>query len=345
MDDATRNRLLFGAGLAGACLAGRTIVRNRRYLNPEGKVALITGGSRGLGFVLARQLGDRGARIAICARDESELQRAKAELQSHCSDLLTIVCDLTAKPQVDGMIEGVLTHFKQLDILINNAGVISVGPSETMTLGDYQEAINTHFYGPLYTTLAALPHMRQRQSGRIVNISSIGGLVPTPHLLPYVASKFALTGFSQGLRTELLKDNIFVTSVFPGLMRTGSPRNAIFKGQHKSEYAWFKIADSLPLLSMSAERAAVKIIDAFTHGRANLTLTPQAKIAARLHALMPDLIEDVAALFNYLLPGPGGLGPARLSGAESESPLTRSGITTLTDAAAQQYNESGWGLV
>src|SRR5205807_1533296 len=98
---------------------------------------------------------------------------------------------------------------KRLDILLNNAGVISVGPSESMTVGDYEEAMSTHFYGPLYATLAVLPHMRRGGGGRIVNISSIGGLVPRPHLLPYVASKFALSGFSQGLRMELLKDNIY----------------------------------------------------------------------------------------------------------------------------------------
>src|SRR5207248_6351970 len=153
-----------------------------------------------------------------------------------------------------------------------------------------------------FCTLAVLPHMRGRRFGRIVNISSIGGLVPVPHLTPYVASKFALTGLSQCLRAELLKDNIFVTSVYPGLMRTGSPRNAFFKGRHVEEYLWFKTLDSLPVTSISVNRAAAKIIDAFTHGQGNLIISLQAKMAAKLHGLLPSLTTEMGALLNYLLP-------------------------------------------
>src|SRR5438270_7691587 len=104
--------------------------------------------------------------------------------------------------------------------------------------------------------------MRRRREGRIVNISSIGGKLSMPHLVPYGASKFALTGLSEGMRVELRKDGVFVTTVCPGLMRTGSPVNADFKGKHREEYSWFSISDSLPLLTMSAERAAGQIIGA-----------------------------------------------------------------------------------
>src|SRR5262249_29078614 len=143
---------------------------------------------------------------------------------------------------------------------VNNAGIIQVGPMETMTLADYQEAMRVHYWGPLYTALAVLPQMKQRRAGRIVNITSIGGKVAVPHLLPYVGSKFALVGLSEGLRAELMKDGILVTTVVPGLMRTGSPRNAFFKGQNEAEYAWFKIGDSIPVLTTSAERAARRIV-------------------------------------------------------------------------------------
>src|SRR5918912_3423887 len=129
-----------------------------------------------------------------------------------------------------------------------------------MTLEDFEQAMAVHFWGPLYATLAVLPQMRARRDGRIVNISSIGGKVSVPHLVPYSASKFALAGLSDGLRAELSKENVIVTTVCPGLMRTGSPRNATFKGKHRDEYAWFSISDALPLTSMSAERAARQII-------------------------------------------------------------------------------------
>jgi NAD(P)-dependent dehydrogenase (short-subunit alcohol dehydrogenase family) len=335
-----KNRPLFLiAGATGAALAMRAMVRSRRYMDPAGKVVLVTGGSRGLGLVLARQLAGQGAKLAICARDVAELNRAKQDLGCDIGQLLTVQCDVRSQPQVNGMIEGVVRHFGGVDILINNAGVISVGPMETMTVQDYVEAMNTHFYGPLFTTLAAIPLMKRRGGGRIVNVSSIGGLVPAPHLLPYVASKFALAGFSQGLRAELLKDNIYVTSVFPGLMRTGSPRNAFFKGQNQAEYAWFKIADSLPLVSMSAERAAQQIINAFTHGRAHVVLTVQAKLAALIHDLLPGVFDDIGAMFNYLLPRPGGIGRRRVQGAASETDISASRLTGLTESAAEEYNQ------
>src|ERR687891_1372920 len=103
---------------------------------------------------------------------------------------------------------------------------------------------------------AVIPLMKRQSYGRIVNIASIGGKVAVPHLLPYVASKFALVGLSEGMRAELLKDGIYVTTVSPGLMRTGSHLNAFFKGQHKKEYALFSIANALPLFSTSSKRAA-----------------------------------------------------------------------------------------
>src|SRR5204863_2590958 len=125
----------------------------------------------------------------------------------------------------------------------------------------------------VHTTLDVMPDMRARREGRIVNISSIGGKVSVPHLLPYSASKFALVGLSEGLRAELAKDGIVVTTVCPGLMRTGSPRNAQFKGQHRAEYAWFTLSDSMPFFSQSAERAARQILSACRHGEAEVVLS------------------------------------------------------------------------
>ena len=131
--------------------------------------------------------------------------------------------------------------------------MIQVGPLEEMTVEDYEESMKVHFWAPFYLVEAVLPGMRQRQRGRIVNIASIGGKISVPHLLPYSASKFALVGFSEGLRAELAADRIYVTTACPGLMRTGSHVHATFKGQHKKEYTWFSIANASPLLSTSVE--------------------------------------------------------------------------------------------
>jgi short-subunit dehydrogenase len=165
--------------------------------------------------------------------------------------------------------------------------------------------------------------------------------VPVPHLLPYTASKFALVGLSEGLREELKRYNVFVTTVAPGLMRTGSPRNALFKGQHRKEYAWFAVGDALPLLSMSADRAARKIVDALRHGDAELILTVQASLAARFHGLFPGLTTELVSFGAQVLPGPGGIAERRATGAESGSAVAPSVLTTLSDRAAERNNEAG----
>ena len=235
----------------------------------------------------------------------------------------------------------VLGRFGRIDVLINNAGVIQVGPFEETTLEDFEEAMLTHFWGPYYTTTAALPAMRERGEGRIVNISSIGGKVAAPHLLPYSASKFALVGFSQGLRAELMKDGVYVTTVAPGLMRTGSPGRATFKGQNEKEFAWFAISDSIPGLSVSAEKAARRIVDAARHGDAEVIISLPAEVMARANGLFPGLFADVMGVMNrFVFPAPGGIGTARREGRESRSALTPAWATILSDRAAARNNEN-----
>lgn len=199
--------------------------------------------------------------------------------------------------------------------------------------------MNTNFWAALYTALEVLPGMRARGEGRIVNISSIGGKLSMPHLLPYSASKFALTGFSEGLRAELSGEGITVTTVFPGLMRTGSARNATFKGQNRKEFAWFSIADSLPGLSMSVRTAARQIIEACRHGRAEAVLSAPAKLATVFHGVFPGAALGFLSLLNRMLPAPGGIGRRRARGAESESALSPSMLTRLGDQAAAEQNQ------
>jgi NAD(P)-dependent dehydrogenase (short-subunit alcohol dehydrogenase family) len=289
---------------------------------------------------MARQLSRQGAQVAICARDEAELQRARRDLEQIGGPVLTVMCDVGEQAQVEAMVRHVLAAFSRVDVLINNAGVIQVGPVELMTIDDYAEAMRVHFWGPLYTTFAVLPHMRQRGQGRIANIASIGGKLSLPHLNPYSASKFALMGFSEGLRAELAKDGILVTTVCPGLMRTGSPRHALFKGQHRREYAWFSVSDALPLLAMSAERAARQIIRACRRGEAAVVLSLPAQLATVVHGLCPGWTADLLRLVDtYLLPTAGGIGTARLKGRDSQSRLAPSWLTALSDRAALRHNE------
>ncbi|HJQ26796.1 MAG TPA: SDR family NAD(P)-dependent oxidoreductase [Blastocatellia bacterium] len=338
MGNRINNQLLLGALGVGAFFAARHLIRQANAYSFRGRVVLITGGSRGLGLLLARELAGEGARLAICARDEDELQRAQEELGA-LTEIIAIPCDVSDRRQVETFVQAAQNHFGQIDVLVNNAGTIAVGPMDVMTVEDYEQAMRVHFWGPLYAVLAVLPEMKRRGTGRIVNVSSIGGKLSVPHLLPYSASKFALVGLSEGLRAELRKDGILVTTVCPGLMRTGSPRNASFKGQHEAEYAWFKISDSLPLTSINARRAARQIIDAARHGDSEVVLTVQAKAAALFHGVFPGLTADLLGLVNQLLPEAGGIGTRRVKGRKSESELSRSWLAALTDRAAEENNQ------
>jgi len=328
---------LAAAGL-GAWMAWRAL-RNHRGYDFNGKNVLITGSSRGLGLVMAREFAKEGANLIICARDQEELDVAYDELARSARQVIAIPCDLTDAGQVEEMVQFAMDRSGPIDVLVNNAGTIAVGPYETMTLLDYEDALRNNFWSALYATLAVLPSMRARHQGRIVNITSIGGKISVPHLLPYSVSKFAFVGLSEGLRAELAKDGIVVTTVCPGLMRTGSLRHAFFKGQHRAEYTWFSISDALPGLSMQAQRAARQIVNACKRGDAEVTLTLAAKFAVAVHGLFPGLTADAMALVNRLLPGPGGIGIAEAEGRQSHSPLSPSRLTRLSDEAARENNE------
>lgn len=332
--------LLVAAAGAGAVFFARASLLKPQPFEYKGKVALITGGSRGLGLELARQLAASGAMVAICGRDQESLEQARAELASNGAQVLAVRCDVTSKAEVEGMVQQILDRFGRIDVLINNAGIIVVGPREHMTDDDFRDALNLHFWAPYYTTTAVLPEMRRRRQGRIVNITSVGAKIAVPHLLPYSASKFAGYGYSRGLASEVRSDGVLVTTVVPGLMRTGSPRNADFKGQHRKEFAWFSIGDSLPGLSMSSTKAAESILKACLRGDVELTLTLPAKVAILADALFPGVSGEVAAIANRLLPSPGGIGDQSAKGRDSESSASPSFLTAASEQAAERNNQN-----
>ncbi len=340
-----RDRLLLGvAAGAGLCLVGKELLARRREVSVGGRVVLITGGSRGLGLLLAKKFAGEGAKVAISARNESELAKAKEALSYYAGNILAIPGDVTDRIQAGRIVEETARRFGRVDILVNNAGIIQIGPAQTMTHQDFQDTMDTNFYGTLNMILAVLPAMRERKNGRIVNITSIGGRVAVPHMLPYSCAKFAATALSEGLRTELRRDGITVTTILPGTIRTGSHVHAHFKGDKEAEYRNFSLSASLPLISISADYAADQIMTATKRGEAERVVGLPAQSLATLHGLFPGVTDDLFGLFNqYVLPGPDGEESPIEKGLAIQkrfrSPLWNT-LMTLGRAAAKQYNET-----
>lgn len=327
--------------LAGAAALGAAVLLTRRTpASPAGKVVVITGGSRGLGLVLAREYARRGAIVALVARDSAELDRAAGELRANGATVSTWPMDLTQGDGCERLLEQVSAAHGAVDILVNNAGEISVGPFECFTHDDFHRSLAIHLWAPLRLTQSAIPLMRRQGGGRIVNISSIGGCIPVPHLSAYCAGKHALTGFSGTMRAELSWHGISVTTVNPGLMRTGSHWNARFKGNHRAEFAWFGHGASVPGVSIAAERAARQIVDATQRGDAELTITWQAKAATRFAAIAPRTFAALNAFVARRLPRvPAEGGTQPVTGWESASKWMPSWFTRFGDRATARNNE------
>ena len=306
---------------------------------------MIGGGSRGLGLALAEEFGRHGARLALAARHGDGLERARIHLEqcgavADADDVLTVAADLTQPDQAQEVIRRATERFGRVDILVNNAGVITVAPVENQRLENFRGAMEANFFSAVHSTLAVLPQMLERRDGIIVNIASVGGKVAVPHLLPYSASKFALVGFSEGLHAELRGKGIHVLTVCPGLMRTGSHLGARFSGDAEREYEWFSLAANLPAMSASAAHAARRIVRALAARQTEIAITPQALVAARLSAVVPEVTLRALALVNRLLPAAdGGAGQEPRRGVDVRSREWRASAA-IGGRAARRYNQS-----
>jgi len=327
----------------GLFLAGRSAYRYVRSFRPQdlyGKTVLITGGSRGLGLALAEEFARQGCNIAICARNENELVRARQQVERLGVEVVAVPCDVASQEQVEHLVNVTRGHFGNIDVLVNNAGIIAAGPLLSQTVEDFKEAMDVMFWGVVYPTLAVLPQMLQNGTGRIVNITSIGGKVSVPHLVPYGCAKFAAVGFSEGIHAELKKFGINVTTVVPGLMRTGSHLNAFFKGKQKAEYTWFALSGTNPMFSIAVERAARQIVDATRRNKAEKIISWQANLLARVHGVIPGMVSEALAMVNQMLPNADG-STDKKRGHESQTVITRSPLTALGERAAKRYNQLG----
>jgi len=340
-----RNAAYLGIGLAStivSTLADRT--RNKADWT-RGKVVLITGGSRGLGLAMAEEFGRRGAQLVLAARHEAQLAEARQLLLERgaarsADDVLIVAADLRRPEEASRMIQEATRRFGRVDVLINNAGVITVGPIENQTLEQFREVMDSNFYSGLHCTLAVLPQMLERSEGSIATVTSIGGRISVPHLLPYCASKFAAVGFSEGLGMEVRSKGIRVTTICPGLMRTGSHRNAFFSGDSSREYQWFSLAANTPGASASARHAAKKIANGIATGCAEITITPQALVAARLGNLSPEA-KRIAMMAMYMALPEAKAGQNSPHRGEEVRERELFPASTIGSSAARYYNQMG----
>ncbi len=341
---ATSQRLLWGAlAGAGALLLTRWA---RRAAAPDysfaNRTVLLTGGSRGLGLALARRLAAEGARLALVARDAAELARAAQELTAAGAAVRIYPCDLTDPAAREALVHQVELDLGPVEVLLHNAGVIQVSPLDNLAPDDYQRAMQIHFEAPLHLMRRLVPAMRARGEGRVINIASLGGKVAVPHMAAYSASKFALVGLGEAWATELAGTGVTVTTICPGLLRTGSTGHAQIKGHHAQEYRWFKLAASMPLVTMSAEDAAEEILDAGRRGTPVAVLGWPAQLLSALHGLAPSATVRLLGVVNRLLPdaAPDGSANPVKRGTDLESAAaTRNPATVLTERAAARLNE------
>lgn len=315
--------LLFGRprGVAGFGLAaaGAALLAQRERISFSHESVVITGGSRGLGLALAKELVRQDASVTLLARDFEELERARQILQETTpgARVQIIPCDVTQEHELTQALDEALGLWGSIDMLINNAGSIVVAPFDTLKREDFEAQLELHLFAVLKAVQWMLPHFRRRRKGRIVNICSLGGKVAVPHMLPYDTSKFALAGFSQGLAAELEREGIPVTTIYPALMNTGSPIQAVFKGDHEKEYAWFAAGDNFPGLSLSADVAARKILQAVKDGKKEYLLTPASHMRVGLATMFPETMAWGMAFMNRMLPR--GKNPTYKTGAESSA--------------------------
>lgn len=305
------------------------------------KVVALAGASRGLGLTLAREFASRGYRLAICSRSAGSLKTAAADLSEYGVEIHTHPCDITDRQAVQQWIKTVEDDFGPIHTLVVVAGIIQVGPPEDMTIEHFDKALAVMTHGPIYCVMSALEYMRERNTGHIGIVTSIGGMVSAPHMWPYATAKFGAVGFSDGLAAAVAGTGITATTLVPGLMRTGSHEHATFVGDGVKESAWFSLSATLPLLSINGERAAKKMVDGVLRGKPMTVITPAAWMAIRARGLMPGTITRLMGIANRLLPGPTGQTEARPGYLFSDQwPQWVKRVTVLGERAAARNNES-----
>ncbi len=258
----------------------------------KNKVVIITGASSGIGKALAFEFGNKGAQVVITGRNEAKLQEAWSEISASNIACKAIVCDSSSEEQTRSMINDVVQEFGRIDILINNAGISMRSMFEDVDLKVIKQLMDINFWGTVYATHAALPYIKASKGG-IIGISSIAGYRGLPVRTGYSASKFAMNGFLEALRTELLETGVHVLTACPGFTASNI-RNASLNSEGKITGDSMRDEEKM----MSAEEVAQQIYQAYEQKKKTLVLTFQGKLTVFLNKWMNGLMDRL--VYNTL---------------------------------------------
>src|SRR5688572_4759961 len=251
------------------------------------KVVIITGGSSGIGKALAQEFGMRGSKVLITGRNVEQLEKTVAELGSKGIIIEGFVSDVSVENDNRRMAEVAVSKFGRIDILINNAGISMRALFEDVDLDVVKKVMDINFYGVLYATKYCLPHIKKNK-GSIVGISSIAGFRGLPGRTGYSASKFALNGFLEVLRTELLKTGVHVLTACPGFTASNIRKRSLTKdGTQQGE------SPRNEQQMMTADECARHIYNATIGRKRTLVLTTQGKLAVFLNKWLPGVADKM----------------------------------------------------
>lgn len=254
---------------------------------------LITGGSQGIGKATALLFAGKGYNVVLAARQADRLSAAAQEVQNQGTAALAVPTDVKDPMQVKALVDKAIARFGSIEVLINNAGRYISGPVEEFSLDDWHQTIDLNLWGYIHTIHALLPHFLERGKGTIVNVSSIGGKVPTPYLVPYSTSKFAVTGLTEALHGELAPKGIHVCGIYPNLIKTDFLERAIFRGKDEEDTQARREQVNqilqVPIVE-KPEDVAKAIWNAVKHQRSDV-LVGSANVSNASYKLFPGLMQ------------------------------------------------------
>lgn len=253
----------------------------------ENKVIIITGGSSGIGKALAVEFGNKGSKILITGRNKAELDKTVNELKERGITVRGFQADVSIEEDNNRMAEAAINAYGSIDVLINNAGISMRALFEEVDLGVVKKVMDINFYGVLYATKYCLPEIKKNK-GSVVGISSIAGYRGLPGRTGYSASKFALNGFLEVLRTELLKTGVHVLTASPGFTASNIRKRSLTKDGTSQGESPRNEAEM-----MSAEECARHIYNAVKRRRRTLILTTQGKLAVFLNKWLPGIADKM----------------------------------------------------